>query len=186
MRAAATAAATRWARGFATSQQQQQRTTSASRIWEARSQQILTAAFVLTGLATLVVKSRETPSTHERHDPQAELHAPPPSDASTRMTARMATAVGAPLDDAEKDTVFDNARIAAGPVGDLLPAGRRAKEREAAAASAGADADKMASEAVSGKGTPPAIPRAALDKGPWPAAARAESDEASPVKKRSG
>ena len=158
--------------------------TAAARWWEARSQQVLTAAFVAAGATLLAVKSRQTPSVSQRHDPHAELHAPPPGDPLARPTARVAAAIGADPTDAEKDTVFDNRRIAAGPVGDVLPAGRRAKAREAAAASAGVDAASLAGGALAAKGTAPAVPRAALAKGPEVAQARAEAEEASPVKKR--
>lgn len=157
--------------------------TLSARWWESRSQQLLTAAFVAAGVTLAMSKSRSTPSTAQRHDPHAELHAPPPGDPHARATARIAAAVGADPSDAEADTVFDNRRIAGGKIGDLLPAGRRAKAREEAEKAAGAEVGELTAAAVNAK-APPAVPRSALDKGPGPAQARAAADEEAPVKKR--
>jgi hypothetical protein len=122
--------------------------TKASRFWESRSQQLLTAGFVAAGATMLFLKSGDAPA---RRDPLAELHAPPPADPQSHPTARIAAMVGADPTDPEKDTVFDNKRIAAGPVGDLLPAGRRARAREAAE-SAGVDIGKDEESSVKERG----------------------------------
>jgi len=170
------------AAAFSTSSQRTD--TRTSRWWESRSQTALTAAVLAAGAGLLWIKGRDAvPDKASCQDPLAEIHArDPPSDPHTRLTARVAQAFGADPSDPEKDTIFDNKRIAMGPVGDLLPAGRRSAAREVAAASAqGVDTDAVIARTLAGKGAQPALPREALDK-PAAAGKRTEEIEASPVK----
>jgi hypothetical protein len=142
----------------------------------------------------LCIKGRQTPGVDpsRREDPLEEMHSPAPPDARTHPSARLAAAMGADPTRPETATVFPNASIAQGPIGDLLPAGRRAKAREAAAASAGGSGTAGDPGAVVAgralrtggagiQGT--AVPgRADLAK-PGAAPKRAAEDAASPVQK---